>query len=77
MVETAFLARASDQAQTIKLADVLSNMPSIAIRDPKFAKVYLPEMQDLVGVLTRGDKTLWNRAAEDLDSLGYPVKGYK
>lgn len=56
------LAKAPAEAQTIKLADLISNTPSIVKHDPKFAKTYLPEKKALLDVLTKGDKNLWNDA---------------
>ena len=45
------LAKVSDDAQTIKLADLISNGKDIAINDPKFAKVFLNEKRQLLEVL--------------------------
>jgi len=56
------LAKAPADAQTIKLADLIANTPSIVKYDPKFAKTYIPEKLALLDVLTRGDKYLWNDA---------------
>jgi len=61
------LAVASARAQTIKLADLISNTRSIVAHDPKFAKVYLREKLLLLGVLTRGDVSLWHRANDLLN----------
>lgn len=55
-------AGAPAAAQTVKLADLISNSQSIAQHDPKFAKTYMKEKRNLLNVLTRGDKALWNRA---------------
>lgn len=62
-IDREHLARASDRAQTIKLADIISNTRSIVAHDPKFAGVYLPEMVELLQVLTRGDPVLYEQAA--------------
>jgi len=56
------LAKAPADAQTIKLADLINNTESIVANDPSFAKVYLLEKKDLLKVLTKGDKTLYNKA---------------
>lgn len=50
------------RAQTIKLADLISNTQSIVRYDPNFAEVYLKEKQALLKVLTKGDPTLWEKA---------------
>ena len=52
----------SAAAQTVKLADLISNSLDITKHDPKFAKIYMAESLQLLGVLTRGDKTLFVRA---------------
>jgi len=56
------LEQASANAQTIKLADLISNTASIVEHDHKFAKVYLAEKKLLLQVLTKGESTLITRA---------------
>ena len=53
---------ASDRAQTIKLADLISNSTDIVKNDPTFAKLYTREKLLLLGVLTRGNNILLARA---------------
>jgi (p)ppGpp synthase/HD superfamily hydrolase len=55
-------AAAPAEAQTIKLADLISNTKSIIAHDPKFAKVYLEEKRLLLDVMTRGDAGLMAEA---------------
>jgi (p)ppGpp synthase/HD superfamily hydrolase len=55
-------AAAPAEAQTIKLADLISNTKSIMAHDPKFAKVYLEEKKLLLDVMTRGDAGLMAEA---------------
>lgn len=55
-------ARASSWGQSIKLADVAHNAGGIATTDPKFARIYLPELEDLLRVLTAGDESLKTEA---------------
>jgi (p)ppGpp synthase/HD superfamily hydrolase len=60
------MANASEGAQTIKLADIISNLSGIDLAlecDPAWAKMYLEEKVDMINVLTRGDATLKKRAA--------------
>lgn len=64
------LAAADGDAHTIKLADMLSNGKSIFEHDPKFAKVYLREMRDLLKVLTKGNATLRAKVAAMLNNEG-------
>lgn len=60
--------------QTIKCADLISNTSSIALHDPKFAKVYLEEKRLLLEVLTRADPRLLQRARDQVNQLqGCPV----
>lgn len=55
-------AKASSQAKTIKLADLIDNLRSVVERDPRFAKVYLAEKALLLDVLQDGDANLWEMA---------------
>lgn len=60
--ERARLVRISPQAQTIKYADIIDNVPSIAKYDHGFARVYLPEKEQALRVMTQGDAGLRMRA---------------
>lgn len=57
-------AQAPAEAQTIKLADLISNSRSITAHDPKFARTYLEEKRQLLAVMTRGDRGLYAMASE-------------
>jgi len=60
------MANASADAQTLKLADIISNLSGIDLAlecDPAWAKMYLEEKVDMINILTRGDATLKKRAA--------------
>ncbi len=48
-------AAAPAEAQTIKVADLISNTRSIVAHDPGFAKTYLEEKRLLLDVLTKAD----------------------
>lgn len=53
------LKDADPETQTIKLADMISNVPSIIKHDPSFATVYVREKKELLEVaLFEGDSTL-------------------
>lgn len=52
------LAQVSSGAQTIKVADLISNTSSICQHDKAFAVVYLGEKEQLLCVLTRADSGL-------------------
>tara|TARA_Y100000034_G_C6835447_1_gene377481 strand:- start:147 stop:662 length:516 start_codon:yes stop_codon:yes gene_type:complete len=60
--DRAHTAGASPRAQTIKLADLLSNSVDIIKNDPDFARIYMAEKLLLLGVLQEGDQTLLARA---------------
>jgi|LauGreDrversion4_2_1035121.scaffolds.fasta_scaffold332240_1 (p)ppGpp synthase/HD superfamily hydrolase len=59
-------AAAPAEAQTIKVADLISNTRSIVAHDPGFAKLYLEEKRMLLEVLTKADPTLLNQAKEQV-----------
>lgn len=61
-VDRAHTAAAPAEAQTIKLADLISNTRSIAAHDPKFAETYLAEKRLLLEVMHKGDATLLQMA---------------
>jgi (p)ppGpp synthase/HD superfamily hydrolase len=56
-------AAAPSEAQTIKLADLISNSRSIMQHDPAFAKTYLEEKRLLLAVMHRGDAGLHAEAS--------------
>jgi len=57
-------AQAPAEAQTIKLADLISNSRSIMQHDPEFAKTYLAEKRMLLEVMTKGDRGLHAEASK-------------
>ena len=61
-------AQASPEAQTIKLADLISNSKSIMEHDPRFAKVYMREKSALLEVLVQGHPTLHKQASDIVSS---------
>ena len=61
-IDRAHTAEAPAEAQTIKLADLISNSRSIMEHDPTFAKTYLEEKRLLLEVMTRGDAGLMAEA---------------
>ena len=62
-IDRAHTAQAPAEAQTIKLADLISNSKSIVQHDPGFAKTYLEEKRLLLEVLTKGDPGLHAQAS--------------
>jgi (p)ppGpp synthase/HD superfamily hydrolase len=61
------LAQASPGAKTIKLADIIRNVPSVIERDPQFARVYLPEKREQLTVLSDGDADLYEMASSIIE----------
>lgn len=57
-IDRAHSAMAPADAQTIKLADLISNTKSIMAHDEKFAKTYLEEKRLLLEVMNKGDPFL-------------------
>lgn len=61
-IDRAHTAMAPAEAQTIKLADLISNTKSIMEHDAAFAKTYLAEKKLLLEVMTKGDPVLMAEA---------------
>lgn len=66
-IDRAHFAAGSARAQSIKVADVLHNVPSIVEHDPRFARTYLSEKRQLLAALTLADPTLIARARQLLE----------
>ncbi len=60
-IDKSHLAKASDRAKTLKIADGLDNIPSIMENDQKFGKTYLLEKMELLPILKGGNKFLWKQ----------------
>jgi (p)ppGpp synthase/HD superfamily hydrolase len=67
-IDRAHSAAAPAAAQTVKLADLISNTRSIMAHDEKFAKTYLEEKRLLLAVMTKGDATLMAEAKKNVGS---------
>ncbi|MFO7807734.1 HD domain-containing protein [Guyparkeria sp.] len=63
------VVRAEPRAQTIKYADVLHNVQSIARHDPSFAAPYLQEKASLIRRLNRGHPALRRHVWNCIDTL--------
>ncbi len=61
------VAKGPPRAKTIKLADIISNISTIAAFDPGFAAVYLPERARVLADLTEGDPVLFEKATKALE----------
>jgi (p)ppGpp synthase/HD superfamily hydrolase len=61
-IDRAHTAAAPGAAQTVKLADLISNTRSIVAHDEKFAVTYLAEKRELLKVMTKADPALMARA---------------
>lgn len=65
----------SNEAKTIKLADVIDNTHDIVRNDPGFAQKYIREMEALTRVLLGGDKELFERARREVSEGKKVLKG--
>lgn len=66
-IDCRHLGLASGAAQTIKVADIISNTASISQHDPKFAVVYIAEIKRVLDVCVRADPSLLLRAWNQID----------
>jgi len=66
-IDRAHTAKASPEAKTIKLADLIDNTRRITKHDPAFAKVYLAEKSLLLEVLMEGNADLWKMACSTIN----------
>lgn len=71
-IDREHLSHACDEAQTIKLADLISNSKSIAEHDEDFARVYMREKSELLKVLDRGCFALLRKASAIVDNFLFP-----
>ena len=60
-LERQHLAKASNDAKTIKLADILDNLSNIVSLDPDFARIYIQEKQRLLPSLEGGHPELFKK----------------
>lgn len=67
MLERLRLGEAGEVAQTVKVADCISNARSILAHDPNFARVYLREMRLLLPYLTLAPASLRDELQVFLD----------
>jgi (p)ppGpp synthase/HD superfamily hydrolase len=65
-IDRAHIAAAPAEAQTIKLADLISNTKSIVAHDEAFAKIYLEEKRMLLEVMTKGHPALMAEARKHI-----------
>lgn len=68
-MEAERLAACSSEAQTIKVADLISNTKSIVQHDKGLAVTYLKEKEYLLSMLTKADRGLHNMAVKQLEGL--------
>ena len=61
-IDKKHIASGNYWSKTIKLADLIDNSKTIALYDKSFAKVYMREKQNLLAVLSDGNRELFNIA---------------
>lgn len=64
--ETERMANMNWGAQTIKLADIIDNLPGVVKHDLIFAKTYVREIETLIANLQDGDATLRQQAEAEV-----------
>lgn len=62
------IAKAGDWAKTLRLADVIKNIETVALLDPKFAEVYMAEKRELLPHLRDGHPGLFSIASALIDA---------
>lgn len=67
-LDLAHYSRASADAQSVKLADTVDNLRTVAVHDPAFAALYLAEKAALIDALVAGDPWLRQLAGRTLDA---------
>jgi (p)ppGpp synthase/HD superfamily hydrolase len=70
------LEAASAAVHTIKLADIIDNIPSIMENDKDFAPRFLQEKIDMIKILTKGNNVLFKQAF-DLINYYAPKMGFE
>lgn len=65
-IDREHLAQASPDGKTIKLADIIDNIPSIVENDPDFAQVFMREKRDLLPVLVGGNREFFSQVEKML-----------
>lgn len=68
-IDRAHTAAADPRAKTVKLADLIDNLPDLAENDPGFARIYVKEKELQLALLKEGDRELWKRAEQIVDRI--------
>jgi len=59
----------SPEAQTVKYCDIINNSESILQYDAGFAKIYIPEMQEVLKGMNKGHKGLYKKALKSVNLI--------
>ena len=68
-IDRAHLAKASSASQTLRLADAIDNLESLAGRDPFFARTYAREKSLIIPLTLQGDAVLHARFVAAVDKI--------
>lgn len=71
-IEKNHLAKSSPEGASIKLADIIDNVLSVAKNDKEFAPIYLREKWDVLMVLQHGHPYLWELARDHI-ACGFKI----
>lgn len=63
------MSNISENSQSIKYCDLIDNTKSIVEHDPSFAKIYIQEKQQLLEVMTKGNKYLYKKAKNNMENV--------
>lgn len=69
-LEGSRIIKSSPIAQTVKYADIIDNMLSLAEHDPDFARVYAREVNGYLPKINQGNRELYEACCELLTSVG-------
>ena len=68
-IDRAFMAKASPEAKTIRLADIYDNLKDITQADPGFARIYMKEKRLMMNeALMEGDSGLYSEVQKLIDN---------
>ena len=67
-LEAIKVAEGNAEVQTVKYCDITDNTSNILMNDKKFAKVYLPEKEYMLTLLTKGNKYAYKIALQSAQS---------
>lgn len=68
-LESARIVSSRPVAQTVKYADIIDNLSSVAEHDPGFARVYAREIEHFLGKIDKGNRELYAECCRVLGAV--------